>query len=289
MIILKLLEIAPFIRYSMHNNMLLREGTYTCQDNRLFYIKSGIGEITINGETYPLRPDMLLLWQCGTTYKFSFEKALPLISINFDYTPERSHHKEYFQTILCCKENATQINNIKQIDFEDCSCLNTPIVLQSASSLLPLLEAIIAQKHEQQFFADSKSSALLKSCIVDIVKIHSVSTLTSNTNQKINTVLKYIDKNYAKNITNESIAKLVNYHPYYLNRLMIATTGSTLHQYIINHRIAVAENLLTATNATISDIADKVGFSSSLVFISNFKKRKGLTPTEFRKKMRSFI
>ena len=96
--------------------------------------------------------------------------------------------------------------------------------------------------------------------------------------------MEYIHKNYNTDIDNTFLANLVGYHPYYLNKLFLLANGITLHKYVINYRIAISEQLLLSTNLSIEEIALKVGFTSSLSFLSGFKKKNNLTPTEFRKK-----
>ena len=87
-----------------------------------------------------------------------------------------------------------------------------------------------------------------------------------------------------KEINNEKIAEIVNYHPNYLNRVFLAAHGITIHKYITNYRITVAEQLLIATDLPISKIAESVGFSSRVPFTLSFKNINGIKPSEYRKR-----
>ena len=107
----------------------------------------------------------------------------------------------------------------------------------------------------------------------------------TNLENKLNKVLSYIQENYDENITNEQLAKIVNYHPYYLNRVFKKYTGVTLHKYLLDYRISMAENMLLSTEITVEKIAEQVGFNSTTCFISYFKKVKFLTPSQFRNKI----
>ena len=80
------------------------------------------------------------------------------------------------------------------------------------------------------------------------------------------------------------ISNTCGYHPYYLNRIFKLCKGCPIHQYIINHRLSIAVDLLLSTDYGISEIAQKSGFNSQISFIRAFKKQYHLTPTEFRKK-----
>ena len=133
----------------------------------------------------------------------------------------------------------------------------------------------------KQPFYREKTSLLFKNLIIDVVRTATLSE-QSNLENKLSAVLSYIQENYAENITNEQLAKLVNYHPYYLNRIFKKYIGVTLHKYLLDYRISMAENLLFSTKTPIEKIAEQVGFNSTNCFISYFKKSKQLTPSQYR-------
>lgn len=58
-------------------------------------------------------------------------------------------------------------------------------------------------------------------------------------------------------------------------------------QYLFDLRITLAKELLTSTDLSISQIASDSGFSTSNYFIHAFKSNTGVSPTEFRRKLRS--
>ena len=62
--------------------------------------------------------------------------------------------------------------------------------------------------------------------------------------------------------------------------------GVTLHKYLLDYRISMAENLLFSTKTPIEKIAEQVGFNSTNCFISYFKKSKLLTPLQYRNRVR---
>ena len=58
----------------------------------------------------------------------------------------------------------------------------------------------------------------------------------------------------------------------------------SIRQYTTSVRMTVAENLLSTTDLSIDEIAQKVGYNHSANFIKMFKKVHGKTPLAFRKK-----
>ena len=68
-----------------------------------------------------------------------------------------------------------------------------------------------------------------------------------------------------------------------LSTLFSSVEGITLEQYIIRQKIERAKELLFYDELNLSEIADKLGYSSVAHLSSQFKKVTGLTPSELKK------
>lgn len=101
--------------------------------------------------------------------------------------------------------------------------------------------------------------------------------------QRIIEVQQYIDENFKKNITLESIASNFYIDKYYLAHSFKDIMGFTIKQYILLKKIATAKNQLYYTDNSITSIALDCGFNSQSNFIRLFNKKEGLTPLQFRK------
>ena len=122
---------------------------------------------------------------------------------------------------------------------------------------------------------------LLKLCLLELIRHNISDTPYSLLCEK---VLTYIHEKYADTtLTNEDIARVFNYHPYHLSRIIKQETGKTLHNYLMYYRLRIAKNLLVTTQYDIEDIAWRAGFSSSTYFIKQFRLNTGLTPKKYRK------
>ncbi len=69
----------------------------------------------------------------------------------------------------------------------------------------------------------------------------------------------------------------------YLSSLFSSVEGMTLEQYIIHQKIERVKELLFYDELTLSEIADKLGYSSVAHLSGQFKKITGLTPSELKK------
>ncbi len=79
------------------------------------------------------------------------------------------------------------------------------------------------------------------------------------------------------------LADRLNYEYNYLSSLFSSVEGITLEQYIIRQRIEKVKELLFYDELTLSEIADKLGYSSVAHLSGQFKKITGLTPSELKR------
>ncbi len=94
--------------------------------------------------------------------------------------------------------------------------------------------------------------------------------------------LEYIRANYNKEITIETLAKLCGYSEFYMMKMFKRFTGVTCIDYVNNHRLNIAGEMLLSDKEEISQIAYKVGYNNISYFNRQFKARYGMTPKEFR-------
>ncbi len=100
--------------------------------------------------------------------------------------------------------------------------------------------------------------------------------------KEINKVLAYIHNNFCEKIDNKTIAELIGYHSYYVNRLMKKATGTTLRQYVIDCRINAAKKCLTETDLSILEVSEKCGYKNFSNFSNDFKRKCGISPSVYR-------
>lgn len=70
----------------------------------------------------------------------------------------------------------------------------------------------------------------------------------------------------------------------YFHRLYFEAFSVTCHQDIIEARIMYAARLLETTDISISMVAEQCGYESDSYFMRQFRKHKGCTPTEYRRR-----
>jgi two-component system response regulator YesN len=104
----------------------------------------------------------------------------------------------------------------------------------------------------------------------------------SGKNVVVEKIKDYIHGNYGSNITLETIAAEVFLSPVYLSFLFKQVESMNITDYITHVRIEQAKSLLTTTNGKTYEIANMVGYQDDKYFSRIFKKRVGMTPSEYR-------
>ena len=107
-----------------------------------------------------------------------------------------------------------------------------------------------------------------------------VSDIKSNQNT-IN-ILRYLQENYI-DISLKEMAEHFNYSERQISRIIHDNTGESFSKNVKNLKLNKANQLLTNSDISISDIAIQSGFSDSRHFRLTFKKIFGINPTEYRK------
>ncbi len=110
--------------------------------------------------------------------------------------------------------------------------------------------------------------------------------LSESAEQKMQSVISYINDNYTCDISREGLASAVNMNHDYMSRLFYMHTGKKISEYINHLRITDAAEQLKDTEKVkkIIDVALAVGFESQSTFNRIFKDIIGVTPTEYKKK-----
>jgi AraC family transcriptional regulator, melibiose operon regulatory protein len=99
---------------------------------------------------------------------------------------------------------------------------------------------------------------------------------------KVEQMASYIAEHYIEPLHVEDIARAVNFHPNYAMSLFRKHFGLSIVEYLTQYRLASAQHLLIATDATTSAIALEAGFGSVSRFYSAFKRAYGLSPGNYR-------
>jgi AraC-like DNA-binding protein len=121
-------------------------------------------------------------------------------------------------------------------------------------------------------------------------KVLSSKIYSSQVNEKdcnrINLIYQYSLDNFRECITLNDMSELSNMSPNAFCRYFKSMTGKTFIHFINELKIGEACRLIIENDMNFSQICYDVGFDNYSNFIRQFKKIKGLTPKEYKEKIR---
>ncbi len=94
----------------------------------------------------------------------------------------------------------------------------------------------------------------------------------------------HIDRNFATDIDLDEAASVAGLSKFHFHRLFRSLYGVTPGAYLSNRRIERAQDLLRATNLTVTEVCMAVGYSSVGSFTTRFRDVVGETPGEFQRR-----
>jgi two-component system response regulator YesN len=102
------------------------------------------------------------------------------------------------------------------------------------------------------------------------------------TRPEIALAIQYIKKHLDTDLSQETVATMVELSPAYLGRIFKRDMGISMTDYITEQRIQLAKKHLVDGTYRNYELAEKIGFTSYSYFCTIFKKVTGQTPNEYK-------
>lgn len=94
----------------------------------------------------------------------------------------------------------------------------------------------------------------------------------------------YVENHILGEINRDQIAENIHVSPEYLSRVFRKKTGRSLVEYITDTKMKAAQEMLTHSDKSISQIATQLGYGNFSYFSQLFRNYFSLTPSEFRRR-----
>lgn len=152
-----------------------------------------------------------------------------------------------------------------------------PVDMQEFSDTISKLCKKIEHKALLNHLAGSSKNTKIQYNIMD----SNIIELKIKTSSKhVTTLLRIIQKDYAKKLSLKNIAEELNISPTYLNRKFKEETFYTFNDFLNRYRIQKAVVLLLEDKYKVYEISEMTGFQEYRYFALVFKKYVGCSPTE---------
>lgn len=162
---------------------------------------------------------------------------------------------------LVLASHASRIDGMDELDYLDYTCHINALIELSGDALV---------EWAFQKFVD----------ITGYVKKHNP---IDYSNKIVQATKEYLEAHYTEEISLEDAAKSVNISPQYFSKLIKKNTGFNFIDWLSMLRVTKAKELLTNSNLTVKEVCFMVGYKDPNYFSRIFKKKMGMTPSEYIK------
>ena len=225
----------------------------------LFMISGGILHFTDYGTYYLVPGDFLLIPP---------------------YVKHQSYHNAMTERIVLSFFST----HIKNMDKQMLTCFQTPHI-KDGWSLFPLLEEIGKEYKRDEPLSLCAVEALTSLLLIHLSRITAGSPVPES-NPLMEQVKIDITEHYMLDISLDDLALKYNMSKSHFSKKFKSYAGMGFHEFLTLVRIQNAERLLVTTSESVTEVASLCGFNDSSHFTQTFKKLKGMTPGEYKKKNR---
>ena len=95
-------------------------------------------------------------------------------------------------------------------------------------------------------------------------------------------ILNYIDRNIRRGVSLDEAAEYANMSSCYFSKLFKRMTVKNYITYVTDSRIEMAKRMLVDTEMPVINIAYELSYNETNYFSKAFKKKVGVTPSEYR-------
>ena len=247
---------------------------------KLIYILDGTGLQFINKNCFTYRKGNLFLITPEDSYSFNIEKTTDFFFLNFNDTYIRSDQKknnEWAERMEFILQNASHRPGCILKNKVDKPLVGT------------LVESIVKEQTSQQLYHTKIIRQFVNTLILIVARniaLKLPKNIKENTGEPVLDILHYIQQNIFEShrLKTSHLSRHFGISHHYLGRYFKKQTGETLQQYIANYKARLIETRLLHSDMRINEIAYELNFTDESHLNRAFKKFKGMSPSEYRRK-----
>ena len=252
------------------------DGTYRMkrQDSAetvIEYVIEGRGYLNVNGENYAATAGDVYILRKNTTHTYWSDAKSPWVKIFFNIRGSLAEKILDEYQLGGTGRVVLEADGLEQ-DFRGMlEGLKDSTVGQTERfdrAVLKFLDIVIKLTNMQRVAGTHKDNLM------------SVET-------EMNTLIEYITMNPRRIVSNQELADVIFRSKDYVIKRFFANFGVTPYDYQIQQKMFSAKNMLANMNLSVKEIASALGYDDQHYFSYMFKKRCGMSPTQYRKKIRS--
>lgn len=245
--------------------------------NKIVIFISGNVTYLIEGKAYKLKPWDILLVSSSEVHKAiigaagTYERMIIWVNSNF-----LLKHNSPGSNLLTCFDIASkEKSNILRLN---------PELLRKGKYILSQLQE---EYSEDGFGSQVLKNSLFLQFIVYLNRLYLKPEAVKHQadgdyNESIGEVMRYINENLSEDMSIENLASKFYMSKYHLMHKFKNQTGYTIHSYILQKRLMLA-NTLIKSGKLMTEACMECGFGDYSSFVRAFKKLYGLSPNKHHK------
>lgn len=251
----------------------------------LVYIMSGEGLYHINENRYEYYPGNLFLVMPMEDHHTTVKSTTSFLFVRFNNI--------YLKAQQAKEQHSSLGDWIQKLEyiFQNSNHLYGCIVrnVHDRPLVKAVTNAIVQEYVNQQTLHKELVQQLINTLLTVVarnISLH-ISEKTKVSHNATLDIIHYINLNIYQpdKLKAENLASHFNISLNYISEYFKKHTGQNLQQYIINYKLSLVEIRLQHSDMRLNEIAYELGFTDESHLTKTFKKYKGVSPTEFRKKL----
>lgn len=173
-------------------------------------------------------------------------------------------------------------------DF-DSEVFETPRLMFTDERLMTFANLLAAECQNPRAFHELYGDSLTTALFIDFLRAapRGGRKRSALATWQLRRAIDHIEANCLRAIRLEELAELVGLSPSYFSHAFKAATGIPPHQWQTDARLKRAQQLLTDTGMSLTEVATATGFYDQAHFTRAFRQHMGATPAAWRRDRRS--
>ncbi len=258
---------------------------YLVTDGELYINESGNNHVLKKGDCFLFEPKLLHYGIKPSYHQFYYVHFRSPALAALELSDEEWFAKAALDNKTCLTELDPLALSDSQIILPKKMHIDDPCVL---SDLIHTLEKAEGRRNIRLENYNTLCACQIQEVFVSLHRYLVFSTLkssnrSSESTQRINEVITYLNTNYKRKLTGAIIEKELSYNFDYLNQLIRKNLDTTIFKMLESIRIEAAKSLIFTSNFSLEQISSEVGFKDETYFSKVFKKHTGFSPLRYKK------
>lgn len=240
----------------------------------IYYKISGDVRYFVEKQIYSVNTYDVFITNQNEIHKPNFESTKPYERITLCFDPNffSQFSNENYDLLDCFYNRKNGTNNKITL---------TPPEFERLMTFFGTIEEALLQNYS---YCDIKVTNTVIDLLIllnEAAKRKTSENQKNQLNESLAKIIDYIDAHLSEDLSLATLERVLYISAPHMCRMFKNATNSTIHQYIIKKRIALAKHLLKLGHS-VSEASHKAGFSDFSNFIKTFKKHTGTIPSKYK-------